>query len=103
MLNHPLSQSVLYTFIVKIHSGSQRTLCSSTSTHTLTHTDKDTLNYLLDSVQQSAVAVDHDQHRQSKTEDEEANDVGMRLGRPQRPRHRTTGASSLEAIATPAD
>lgn len=58
--------------------------------------------HLFDSVEQPPIAVDHDQHRQPQTEDEQADDVGVRLGRLGCPGDRAAGPGPLQAVTTPA-
>lgn len=58
--------------------------------------------YLFDGPQQPAVAVDHHQHRDPQAENEEADDVGVGLGRPQGPGHGAAGSRPLYAVAAPA-
>lgn len=58
--------------------------------------------YLLDRPQQPAVAVDHHQDGYTQAEREEADDVGVGLGRLDRPGHRAARSCSLYAIAAPA-
>lgn len=65
-------------------------------THLQTHT------HLFDRPKQPAVAVDHQQHRETQAESEEADDVGVRLGRLDRPRHGAACPCPLYSVAAPA-
>lgn len=58
--------------------------------------------YLFDGPKQPAIAVDHHQDRQSQAESEEADDVGVRLDRLNRPGYRAACSCPLYAIAAPA-
>lgn len=58
--------------------------------------------YLFDRPQQPAIAVDHHQNWYTQAESEEADDVGVWLGRPHRPGYRAAGSCPLDAITAPA-
>lgn len=59
--------------------------------------------YLFDCQQQPAIAVDHHQDGYTQAENEEADDVGVRLGGPNRPGHRAAGSCPLYTVAAPAE
>ncbi len=58
--------------------------------------------YLFDCQQQPAIAVDHHQDRYPQAENEEADNVGVRLGCLNSPGNRATGSCPLYSIAAPA-
>lgn len=82
-------------FVVLPSTSDRKTAKTQAHTHTHTH-------YLFDCPEQPAIAVDHHQDRYTQAENEETDDVGMRLGRPSSPRYRATCSCPFNAIAAPA-